>query len=141
MLHLFVMADCLCCPADGPLSRGTHFCPRLVTCHEKPTGWPLFNHCLCATDQGDRVFAREVHIQLEMGKDFTRSYVFRMVTSTFMPGPVQIWGWEPLRSGVNKKHQKYLFEYRVFSQKLYLNMWCFEKVHICIPNMRYLHTK
>ena len=39
-------------------------------------------------------------------------------------------------TGVNKKHEKFIFEYRVFSQKLYLNMWCFEKVHICIPNMR-----
>ena len=39
-------------------------------------------------------------------------------------------------AGVNKKHEKFIFEYRVFSQKLYLNMWCFEKVHICIPNMR-----
>ena len=46
-----------------------------------------------------------------------------------------------IEAGVNKKHQKFIFEYRVFSQKLYLNMWCFEKVHICIPNMRYLHTK
>ena len=41
-----------------------------------------------------------------------------------------------LVAGVNKKHEKFIFEYRVFSQKLYLNMWCFEKVHICIPNMR-----
>ena len=44
------------------------------------------------------------------------------------------------KTGVTKKHQKFLFEYWVFSQKSYLNMWCFEKVHICIPKIPYLHT-
>ena len=43
-------------------------------------------------------------------------------------------------TGVTKKHQKFIFEYLVFSQKSYLNMWCFEKVHICIPKIPYLHT-
>ena len=42
--------------------------------------------------------------------------------------------------GVTKKHQKFIFEYWVFSQKSYLNVWCFEKVHICIPKIPYLHT-
>ena len=42
---------------------------------KKPTGWPLFNHCLCRTDQGGRVFARQVHTHLEMRKDFARSYL------------------------------------------------------------------
>ena len=32
-------------------------------------------------------------------------------------------------------------EYWEFSQKSYLNVWCFEKVHICIPKIPYLHTK
>ena len=44
------------------------------------------------------------------------------------------------RSGMTKKHQKYIFEYLVFSQKSYLNVWCFVKVHICIPKIPYLHT-
>ena len=53
-------------------------------------------------------------------------------------------------AGVTKKHQKFIFEYWVFSQKSYLNVWCFEKVHICIPKILYyicipknwyLHTK
>ena len=43
-------------------------------------------------------------------------------------------------SGVAKKHQKFIFEYWVFTQKSYLNVWCFEKVHICIPKIPYLHT-
>ena len=43
-------------------------------------------------------------------------------------------------TGVTKKHQKFIFKYLVFSQKSYLNMWCFEKVHICIPKIPYLHT-
>ena len=49
--------------------------------------------------------------------------------------------------GVNKKHQKFIFEYWVFSQKSYLNMWCFEKAifahlkfNICIPKLGNLHT-
>jgi len=41
---------------------------------------------------------------------------------------------------VAKKHQKFIFEYWVFTQKSYLNVWCFEKVHICIPKIPYLHT-
>ena len=49
------------------------------------------------------------------------------------------WWW--CCSGVTKKHQKFIFEYWVFSQKSYLNVWCFEKVHICIPKIPYLHTK
>ena len=47
----------------------------------------------------------------------------------------------PENTGVNKKHQIFIFEYLVFSQKSYLNMWCFEKIHICIPKIQYLHTK
>ena len=43
-------------------------------------------------------------------------------------------------AGVNKKHQKFIFEYWAFSQKTYLNMWCFEKSHNCIPKIQYLHT-
>ena len=43
-------------------------------------------------------------------------------------------------AGVTKKQQKFKFEYWVFSQKSYLNVWCFEKVHICIPKIPYLHT-
>ena len=43
-------------------------------------------------------------------------------------------------AGVTKKHQKFKFEYWVYPQKSYLNMWCFEKVHICIPKIPYLHT-
>ena len=36
--------------------------------------------------------------ELKMGKGFaSHSPTFRMVTSTFKLGPVQIWGWEPLR--------------------------------------------
>ena len=42
--------------------------------------------------------------------------------------------------GVNKKPQKFIFAYWVFSQKSYLNVGCFEKIHICIPEIRYLHT-
>ena len=49
-------------------------------------------------------------------------------------------GRDACRAGVTKKHQKFIFEYWVFSQKSYLNMWCFEKVHICIPKIPYLHT-
>ena len=41
---------------------------------------------------------------------------------------------------VNKKLQKFIFEYWVFLQKSYLNMLCFEKIHICIPKIQYLHT-
>ena len=44
------------------------------------------------------------------------------------------------KPGVPKKHQKFIFEYWVFSQKPYLNVWCFEKVHISIPEIPYLHT-
>ena len=43
-------------------------------------------------------------------------------------------------SGVNKSPQKIIFAYLVFSQNLYLNMWCFEKIHICIPKIQNLHT-
>ena len=43
--------------------------------------------------------------------------------------------------GVNKSPQKFIFAYLVFSQKSYLNMWCFEKIHICIPKIQNLHTK
>ena len=43
-------------------------------------------------------------------------------------------------AGVTKKHQKFIFECWVFSQKSYLNVWCFEKVHIWIPKIPYLHT-
>ena len=64
---------------------------------KKPTGWPLFNHCLCTTDQGAKS-GRKVYTELKMRKDFaSHGPTFRMVTSTFMPGPVQIWGWAPLR--------------------------------------------
>ena len=42
--------------------------------------------------------------------------------------------------GVNKKPQKFIFEYWVFSQKSYLNVGCFEEIHICIPKIKYLHT-
>ena len=45
-----------------------------------------------------------------------------------------------LYPGVNKKPQKFIFEYWVFSQKSYLNVGCFEEIHICIPKIRYLHT-
>jgi len=38
-------------------------------------------------------------------------------------------------TGVNKKPQKFIFEYWVFSQKSYLNVGCFEKIHICIPKI------
>ena len=41
---------------------------------------------------------------------------------------------------VSKKHQKFIFEYWVFSQKSYLHVWCFEKVHICITKIPYPHT-
>ena len=56
------------------------------------------------------------------------------------------WGWLVIilllnYTGVTKKHQKFIFEYWEFSQKSYLNVWCFEKVHICIPKIPYLHTK
>ena len=44
-------------------------------------------------------------------------------------------------TGVTKKHQKFIFEYWVFSQKSYLNVGCFEEIHICIPKILYLHTK
>ena len=40
------------------------------------------------------------------------------------------------RSGVNKKPEKFIFEYWVFSQKFYLNVGCFEEIHICIPKIR-----
>ena len=40
--------------------------------------------------------------------------------------------------GVTKKHQKFIFEYLVFSQKSYLNRWRFKKVHICTPKLPYL---
>ena len=43
-------------------------------------------------------------------------------------------------SRVNKKPQKFIFEYWVFSQKSYFNVGCFEEIHICIPKIRYLHT-
>ena len=42
--------------------------------------------------------------------------------------------------GVNKKPQKFIFEYWAFSQKSYLNGGCFEEIHICIPKILYLHT-
>ena len=45
-----------------------------------------------------------------------------------------------IRTGVTKKHQNFIFEYWVFSQKSYLNVWSFVKVHICIPKIPYLHT-
>jgi len=41
---------------------------------------------------------------------------------------------------VNKKPQKFIFEYWAFSQKSYLNGGCFEEIHICIPKILYLHT-
>ena len=44
-------------------------------------------------------------------------------------------------TGVIKKPQKFISEYQVFSQKPYLNMGYFEKVHICIPKIQYLHTR
>ena len=43
-------------------------------------------------------------------------------------------------AGVNKKPQKFIFEYWAFSQKSYLNGGCFEEIHICIPKILYLHT-
>ena len=43
-------------------------------------------------------------------------------------------------SRVNKKPQKFIFEYWAFSQKSYLNGGCFEEIHICIPKILYLHT-
>ena len=43
-------------------------------------------------------------------------------------------------SGVNKNLQIFIFEYWVFSQKSYLNMWCLEKIHICIPKIQYLYS-
>ena len=42
--------------------------------------------------------------------------------------------------GVNKKPQKFIFEYWVFSQKSCSNMAFFEKIHICITKIRDLHT-
>ena len=42
--------------------------------------------------------------------------------------------WGYLGAGVTKKHQKFIFEYWLFPQKSYLNMWCFEK-------NQHLHTK
>ena len=30
-----------------------------------------------------------------------------------------------IRTGVTKKHQNFIFEYWVFSQKSYFNVWCF----------------
>ena len=43
-------------------------------------------------------------------------------------------------AGVTKKHQKFIFEYWVVSQKSYLNMGHLKKICICIPKIRYLHT-
>ena len=53
------------------------------------------------------------------------------------PMPVQM----HLHPGVNKSPKKFIFAYLVFSQKPYLNVWCFEKIHICIPKIQNLHTK
>ena len=44
------------------------------------------------------------------------------------------------KARVNKKPQKFIFEYWAFSQKSYLNGGCFEEIHICIPKILYLHT-
>ena len=56
-------------------------------------------------------------------------------------------GIEESDAGVNNKPQKFIFEYWVFSQKSYLNMWCFVKsifaylkFNICIPKLGNLHT-
>ena len=45
-----------------------------------------------------------------------------------------LFGLDPV-TGVNKKPQKFIFEYWVFSQKSYLNVGCFEEIHICIPKI------
>ena len=55
----------------------------------------------------------------------------RLQVSNF---PLASW---PTWPGVTKKHQKFRIEYRVFSQKSFLNMWRFEKVHIWIPKIPY----
>ena len=54
----------------------------------------------------------------------------------------------PSDAGVTKKHQKFIFEYWVVSQKSYLNMgdlkksvFAYLKFNICIPKSLYLHTK
>ena len=44
------------------------------------------------------------------------------------------------RTGVTNKHQKFIFEYWVSSQKSYLNVWCFENFHICITKIPYLRS-
>ena len=53
-----------------------------------------------------------------------------------------------VRTGVTQKPQKFIFEYWVFSQKSYLNMWHFKKFifaylkfDICIHKILYLHTE
>ena len=63
-------------------------------------------------------------------------YIFQCITHVLISRHMNM----IQNSGVNKKHQKFIFEYWVFSQKSYLNMWCFEKIHICIPKIQYLHT-
>ena len=45
-----------------------------------------------------------------------------------------------MEARVNKKPQKFIFEYWAFSQKSYLNGGCFEEIHNCIPKILYLHT-
>ena len=62
---------------------------------------------------------------------------FFSFSSNFFP----ISSWTSLSfAGVNKSPQKFIFAYLFFSQKLYLNVWCFEKIHICIPKIQNLHT-
>ena len=86
-------------------------------------------HCTRKSFQRDIFNLRwAIRIRMKMS-NFGSSHVisFDLVNSMYKPG-------------VTKKHQKFIFKYLVFSQKSYLNMWCFEKVHICIPKIPYLHT-
>ena len=45
----------------GPCHVAPTFVHHSLHVTKKPTGWPLFNHCLGTTDQGDQVFGRKVY--------------------------------------------------------------------------------
>ena len=77
LLHLFVMGGLSLLPRRPAFVMWhPHFCPRLVTCHEKADWVALFNHCIaCVQLIRGAKSGRKVYAELKMGKlCFTRPY-------------------------------------------------------------------
>ena len=125
----------MCWPCMFPLLQDLHFT------------WPYWmrsplHPCMFTTmsvKQGARKLA-------ESGKEILLSVLTYMIYH--ISHITLSWQTTHMHTGVNKKHQKFIFEYWVFSQKSYLNMWCFEntifvylKFNICLPKLWNLHTQ